>query len=145
MKLIKNLALATIVAASTAPAAIADSKHGSDHSGMDHSNMAMNVEQMEGAVHTKAVVNSLGDGTANVTHDPIPEIGWPAMTMDLPLAPFVQVTPSLEPGMSVTLMLTISENGSYRIAAIVPYQSPADMVAPSSETAPSDSDGVPSS
>ena len=41
--------------------------------------MAMSEEQMAGAVHAKAVVNSMGDGIANVSHDPIPEIGWPAM------------------------------------------------------------------
>ncbi|QDG78163.1 copper-binding protein [Labrenzia sp. PHM005] len=120
MKLIKNLALATIVAASTAPAAIADSKHGSDHSGMDHSNMAMNVEQMEGAVHTKAVVNSLGDGTANVTHDPIPEIGWPAMTMDFTVVKGAKMMGDIKTGDTVTLMLMKGEDGLYAIGAIMP-------------------------
>ncbi len=50
---------------------------------MDHPNMTMSAEKMERAVHTKAVVNSFGDGTANVGHEPIPEISWPAMTMEL--------------------------------------------------------------
>lgn len=112
---------------------------------MDHSALEQRGAQLVGAIHLRGVVNSLSEGAVNVSHEANQRIGWPAMTMDLPFAPFVQVTPSLEPGMSVTLMLTMSDLGRYQVASIVPYQSPADMVAPSSETAPSDSDGVPSS
>ena len=72
-------AILALLAVSTT-SGIAQTNHG-----MDHSNMPMSSEQMEGAVHAKALVNSIGDETANVSHDPIPEIGWPAMTMDLQL------------------------------------------------------------
>ncbi|CTQ69683.1 copper-binding protein [Roseibium alexandrii] len=120
MKLIKTLIIAAFLAAGTAPMTFADSKHGSDHSGMDHSNMDMNAEQMEGAVHTQAVVNSIGDGTANVTHEPIPEIGWPAMTMDLPLMESAQMMGDVDAGDSVTLMLVKGDDGLYAIGAMMP-------------------------
>jgi hypothetical protein len=48
--------------------------------GMNHSNM-----QMVGAVRANAIVNSIGEGMANASHYPRREIGWPAMTIDLPL------------------------------------------------------------
>lgn len=86
--------------------------------GMDHSNMPMSSEQMEGAVHAKALVNSIGDETANVSHDPIPEIGWPAMTMDLQLLENAQMMVKISPGDEVTLMLIKSDNGMYAIGAI---------------------------
>jgi len=53
-----------------APATLAPMNHG-DHGAMSE------------GVHVQGVVNSLGDGTANVTHEPIREIGRPAITVDL--------------------------------------------------------------
>ena len=70
-------------------------------------------------MHAKAVVNSLGDGTANVSHDPIPEIGWPAMTMDLALMPDAEMMGDIAAGDSVTLMLIKGEDGMYAIAAMM--------------------------
>ncbi|MBO9433640.1 copper-binding protein [Ruegeria sp. R13_0] len=87
--------------------------------GMDHSNMSMSSEQMEGAVHAKALVNSIGDETANVSHDPIPEIGWPAMTMDLQLLENAQMMGEISAGDEVTLMLVKSDGGMYAIGAIM--------------------------
>lgn len=87
--------------------------------GMDHSNMSMSSEQMEGAVHAKALVNSIGDETANVSHDPIPEIGWPAMTMDLQLLENAQMMGEISAGDEVTLMLVKSDDGMYAIGAIM--------------------------
>ena len=87
--------------------------------GMDHSNMPMSSEQMEGAVHAKALVNSIGDETANVSHDPIPEIGWPAMTMDLQLLENAQMMGEISAGDEVTLMLVKGDGGMYAIGAIM--------------------------
>lgn len=88
--------------------------------GMDHSNMPMSTEQMDGAVHTEAVVNSIGDGVANVSHGPIPEIGWPAMTMDLPVLETAEMMGEIAPGDTVTLMLVKGEDGMYAIGAMMP-------------------------
>lgn len=112
----KHFKLALVATLFTAPAAFGQMNHGN----MDHSNMPMTETQMEGAVHTKAVVNSMTEDTANVSHDPIPEIGWPAMTMDLALAPNAQIMEDFSAGNSVTLMLIKGDDGMYMIGAIMP-------------------------
>jgi len=89
-----------------APAALAQMNHG------DHGSMS------EG-VHVQGVVNSLGDGTANVTHEPIPEIGWPAMTMDLPLLDGAEIA-GVGEGDEVTIMLEQGADGMYGIRALSP-------------------------
>lgn len=108
-----SLTLAALLLAT--PMASAQTSHG-----MDHSNKAISDAQMEGAVHAKAVVNAIGEGTANVSHDPIPEIGWPAMTMDLALAPNAQMMGNVAAGDTVTLMLIKGEDGMYMIGAMMP-------------------------
>lgn len=113
----KALLAAVFMLAVGASAALAQSSH--SH-GMDHSNMPMSATQMEGAVHTKAVVNSIGDGTANVSHEPIPDIGWPAMTMDLKVLENAQMMGEVGPGDSVVLMLVKDTDGMYAIGAIMP-------------------------
>lgn len=110
-RLLAPLAALTLAASP----AVAQMSHGTDHSQMHHS-----ADQMEGAVQTKAVINTIGDGTANVTHDPIPEIGWPAMTMDLSVLDGAQMMGEVAPGDSVTLMLVKGEDGMYAIGAIMP-------------------------
>ncbi|ARE42407.1 putative Co/Zn/Cd efflux system membrane fusion protein (plasmid) [Rhodovulum sp. P5] len=87
--------------------------------GMDHSDMPMSAEQMEGAVHTEAVVNSIGGGMANVSHEPIPEIGWPAMTMDLPLLENADMMGDVAAGDRVTLMLVKGADGMYAIGGMM--------------------------
>ena len=91
-----------------------------NHGNMDHSNMPMSSEKMEGAVHAKAVVNSIGGGTANVSHEPIPEIGWPAMTMDLPVLENAEMMGEISAGDEVTLMLVKGSDGMYAIGAMMP-------------------------
>jgi Cu(I)/Ag(I) efflux system protein CusF len=112
----KTLTATLGLLAFTAMPSLAQMNHGS----MNHSNMPMSSEQMEGAVHAKAVVNSIGDGTANVSHDPIPEIGWPAMTMDLPLLETAEMMGEISAGDEVTLMLVKGEDGMYAIGAMMP-------------------------
>lgn len=111
----KTLILAAFLSMAATPAVLAQSSHG-----MDHSNMPMTDEQMDGAIHAKAVVNSIGDGTANVSHDPIPEIGWPAMTMDMTVLEGAQMSDDLDPGDSVILMLVKGDDGMYAIGAMMP-------------------------
>jgi Cu(I)/Ag(I) efflux system protein CusF len=91
-----------------------------DHGKMDHSTMSMDKAIPEGAVHVKAVVNSFGDGTVNVSHEPIPEIGWPAMTMDMPLMENAEMMGDITDGQNVTMMLIKGEDGMYGVAALMP-------------------------
>ncbi|MBJ3761504.1 copper-binding protein [Maribius pontilimi] len=89
---------------------------------MDHSDMAMDEMMIEGAVHTKAKVNSFGEGTVNVSHDPIPAIGWPAMTMDMPLAEDAQMMGNVNVGDNVVMMLAKGEDGIYAVKALMPEE-----------------------
>jgi len=90
-----------------------------DHSTMDHGNMAMDETMVEDGVHVKAVVNSFGEGTVNVSHDPIPEIGWPAMTMDMPLMENAEMMGEIEVGAPITMMLVKGDDGMYSVAALM--------------------------
>lgn len=110
---------------------------------MDHSELEQRGAQLLGAFHLRGVVNSLSEGSVNVSHEANQRIGWPAMTMDLPLAPYAAVTPDLKPGMSVTLMLTMSDLGSYRVASIVPDEPTDDTPEANPESALPTDDGVP--
>ena len=90
-----------------------------DHSNMDHGDMKMDEATIEGAVHAEAVVNSFGDGTVNVTHGPIPEIGWPAMTMDMPLMEGAEMMGDIADGDTVTMMLLKGSDGMYAVGALM--------------------------
>lgn len=90
-----------------------------DHSTMDHGNMAMDEKVIDGAVHAEAVVNSFGDGTVNVSHGPIPEIGWPAMTMDMPLMEGAEMMGEIADGDTVTMMLVKGDDGMYSVGALM--------------------------
>lgn len=110
---------------------------------MDHSALEQSGAQLVGAFHLRGVVNSLSEGTVNVRHEANQRIGWPAMTMDLPLAPYVTVTPGLEPGMPVTLMLTMSDLGSYRVSSIVADEPTDDTPEANPDSSPPTDDCVP--
>ncbi|MCE5973114.1 copper-binding protein [Sinirhodobacter sp. WL0062] len=112
----KRLTLVLISTLLAAPAAFAQM----NHSSMDHSNMPMSDTQMQSAVHARAVVNSIADGKANVSHEPIPEIGWPAMTMDIAMTEDAQMMGDVVPGDTVTLMLIKGNDGMYAIGAMLP-------------------------
>ncbi len=108
------LASLAILVVGASPAAAQTSQ------GTDHSHMHGTAGQLEGAVQTRAVIHSIGDGMANVTHDPIPEIGWPAMTMDLAVMENAQMMGGVVPGDSVILMLVKGADGMYAIGGIMP-------------------------
>ena len=122
----KALSLAIACLALSGAPALAQTSHSgtghssTGHSSMGHSTMKMDHKAMEGAVHTNAVINSMGDGAVNVSHDAIPEIGWPAMTMDMILTEDAQVMGDMAPGASVVLMLIKGGDGMYQINAIMP-------------------------
>ena len=102
-----------------------ESGHGmSSHEGMgteSHENMHDESHEGMAGVHAEATVNSIGDGTVNVTHGPIAEIGWPAMTMDLPVLDGAEVG-GVEDGDEVMMMLEKGEDGMYAIRALMPKE-----------------------
>ena len=71
--------------------------------------------------HGTGTVNSIDSAQhkVNVSHNPIPEIGWPAMTMDFPVAPSVDLR-AVKPGTRVNFTIERDEGGMYEIRAISP-------------------------
>lgn len=71
--------------------------------------------------HGTGKVNSVDPAQhkLNMSHAPIPEIGWPAMTMEFPVAPSVDLK-VIKPGMSVNFTIEQQPGGMYEIRAITP-------------------------
>ena len=55
----------------------------------------------------------------NLTHGPIPALGWPGMTMDFAVAPAVDLR-TLKPGTRVDFTIEQGDGGNYQIQSIKP-------------------------
>lgn len=60
-----------------------------------------------------------GERKVNLSHEPIPAIKWPSMTMDFATAPSVDLS-QVKPGTKVQFTLTRAANGSYTVESIKP-------------------------
>jgi len=71
--------------------------------------------------HGTGTVNTVDPAQhkVNVSHAPIPEIGWPAMTMEFPVAPSVDLK-GVKPGTRVNFTIEKGQGGMYEIKAIMP-------------------------
>jgi Cu/Ag efflux protein CusF len=71
--------------------------------------------------HGIAMVNSVDAAghKVNLSHQPIPEIGWPAMTMDFGVAPTVDLR-AIKPGARVNFTIEKGPGGMYQVQAITP-------------------------
>jgi Cu/Ag efflux protein CusF len=54
-----------------------------------------------------------------ISHDPIPAIGWPAMTMEFDVASSVDLQ-AVKPGTRVTFTLEKGQDGMYQVQAVKP-------------------------
>jgi Cu/Ag efflux protein CusF len=65
--------------------------------------------------HATGTVNSVDPAQrkVNLSHNPIPEIGWPAMTMDFPVGPSVDLS-GLKPGTRVNFTIERGDGGMER-------------------------------
>jgi Cu/Ag efflux protein CusF len=59
--------------------------------------------------------------TVNLTHEPIPTLGWPTMTMDFAVAPSVDLA-KVAPGAKVRFTLAREKDGIYVIETVQPLQ-----------------------
>jgi Cu/Ag efflux protein CusF len=78
------------------------------HAGQDDARGTGTVNSVDPAQHK-----------INLSHQPIPDIGWPAMTMDFPVAPSVDLT-AIQPGSRVNFTIEKGPGGMYEIKAITP-------------------------
>jgi Cu/Ag efflux protein CusF len=71
--------------------------------------------------HGTGTVNSVDPAQhkVNLSHNPIPEIGWPAMTMEFPVAQTVDLK-AIKPGTRVNFTIEQQPGGMYEIRAIAP-------------------------
>ena len=116
----------------TAPNAMPGMEHGSmagmpmEHGampGMSHSTRGRMQMAHEGDAHAKGAgtVNSL-DASAhkiNISHGPIPAIGFPAMTMDFGVAPSVDLR-TVQLGARINFTVEQGQGGMYVIQSITP-------------------------
>jgi len=93
--------------------------HGGSHAG--HSEMKATPGNKEAVA--VGVVNSIdaANGTINITHEPVPELDWPKMTMDLPVTRRVNLS-KVETGKSVNFTLKQGRDKQFRVIAIEPKE-----------------------
>ena len=123
MQKYKLAAMAVLVGLAAVPAFAADRTMpaltqvaAQDHA---HDHAAQNPQGAKG----KGVVNSV-DATANkvnMSHEPIPSLGWPAMKMDFAVAPSVDLK-SVKAGTQVEFTVGKNKEGLPEIQAIQPVK-----------------------
>ena len=86
---------------------------------------AMKMEAPSNVTEASATgkINSIDadGGKVNVTHDPVEALGWPTMTMDLPVTRRVDLS-AVKPGADVTFKLKKGRDNQFRITEITPAQ-----------------------
>lgn len=83
-----------------------------------------NVQPVHGGsndVHATGTVNSVDPAQhkINLSHNPIPAIGWPAMTMDFTVAPAVDLS-RIKPGSRIDFILEKGKGGMYEVQSVQP-------------------------
>ena len=70
-------------------------------------------------IWAEGVVNTVEGASriVNVTHEPIAALGWPAMTMDFPVAKGAKLD-GLKPDSKIRFRLRQGEDGRYQIEAL---------------------------
>ncbi len=123
------LSAAILMSFAFVPAASAD---GNMHGGGHHQMMGNQMMEKHDNGHAqkmmnhkkeamgKAVVNSVSvlNRKINVTHEPIPALNWPKMTMDLDVADGVDLE-TLNSGDEVAFHIELGEDKIYRITKIM--------------------------
>jgi len=82
--------------------------HG-DHSGHEMASDSK-IIMGKGVIHSVSKMNN----KVNLTHEPIPALGWPSMTMDLAVAEDVDLK-SIAPDQEVMFHMVLGEDKVYRI------------------------------
>lgn len=106
----------------------ADIKHGDmDHGSMNHESMdhdAMMKARAEHMIEATGVVKKIytKDGLVSLSHDAIPAISWPPMTMKFPVGDKVDLD-SLKKGQTVQFTLHRALDGSLPLVELCPTQS----------------------
>lgn len=107
-------------ASSRAPSRVAmDAAAAARHN--SRAGLVRRVADSQADVAAVGVVNSIDPAQKriNLSHQSIPAIGWPAMTMDFPVAPTVDLS-TVKPGGRVNVTLRKGKDGMYEIRSVQP-------------------------
>lgn len=126
----KSLALSLIATFAMSTVALADQSHSGHMSEtMPHANQTMqpamnhdshtNHQMMGQGVHAEGELHSIDKNKINLSHGPIPAIGWPAMKMDMNLLEGAEIG-DVKPGDKVMFMLEKGADGMYGVRAVYP-------------------------
>jgi Cu(I)/Ag(I) efflux system protein CusF len=76
-------------------------------------------EESSSAAQGRGVIHSvdLAGRSVNITHEPIPALSWPAMTMDIPVADKVDLS-GLNAGDRVDFRIALGADNVYRITEL---------------------------
>jgi Cu(I)/Ag(I) efflux system protein CusF len=92
-----------------------------DHKGMDHAPSGQDAKASATEATGTGVINSVDAAKkqVNITHEPMPELDWPKMTMDLPVTGKVDLG-TVKAGDKVTFRLKLGRDKTYRIMQMSP-------------------------
>ena len=109
------------VTASLHPPAAVSATHVGDHAASSPPGDMRMAHAGHNDAHGIGTVNSVdaAQHKVNLSHQPIPEIGWPAMTMEFPVVPAVDLS-AIKPGSRVNFTIEKGQSGMYEIKAIAP-------------------------
>lgn len=85
-----------------------------DHSKMGHEMAGHVTAKGVGIIHRVSRLNRM----VNITHEPMPELKWPEMTMDLPVAESVDLK-NLKTGEKIKFELKLGKDKKYIITNIM--------------------------
>ena len=110
-----------VAASSPAQAAVPMAYAAAPHVSPSHGNGMQMAHDGRNDAHGTGTVNSVDSAQrkVNLSHNPIPEIGWPAMTMEFPVAPSIDLK-TIKPGTRVNFTIEQQPGGMYEIRAITP-------------------------
>lgn len=105
-----------IVSALTLPIAAYAGHHEEKHGDHQHHETMQQQDAVmgTGTIHSISQMNR----KVNITHDPIPALKWPEMTMDLDVADSVDLK-TVKPGDMVNFHIVLGEDKVYRITKIM--------------------------
>lgn len=121
MKLFTLTSAACAAAALLAAPVLAEDKMKMDHGA--HGSMKMDAPADVREAEAKAKINAVDaeGGKVNLTHDPVPALGWPKMTMDLAVTRRVDLS-AVKPGSDVTIRLKKGRDNQFRVIDISPAE-----------------------
>ena len=116
------IAAALLLALSPANASDGKGSH-AEHAGSHSGQSEMKEVPGNKPATVTGVINSVDTaaGKINITHEPVPELGWPKMTMDLPVTRKVDLS-TVKPGSVVDFTLKQGRDKQFRVIAIEPKQ-----------------------